>query len=65
MNLHFKILEKQSWDNQSNCVNTETFARLMYNDIMTVIAAHVLTGDSAVDVYANLQRIYANNKLDI
>lgn len=34
------------------------FSDLMVKDIMVVVAAHALSGDSAVDVFANLKRIY-------
>jgi hypothetical protein len=36
----------------------EKFAHLLLNDILTVVAAHVLTNESALDVYKNLRRIY-------
>ena len=36
----------------------EKFAELIVKDMMIVVAAHALSGDSAVDVFANLKRIY-------
>lgn len=36
----------------------EKFAELIVSDILKVVAAHALSGDSAVDVYANLIRLY-------
>ena len=34
------------------------FAQLIYKDIITVVAAQALSGDSALDVFINLERIY-------
>ena len=36
----------------------EKFAELIYKDIITVVAAHALSNDSAIDVFKNLKRIY-------
>jgi hypothetical protein len=36
----------------------EKFAHLLLNDMLTVISAHVLQNESALDVYKNLRRIY-------
>lgn len=34
------------------------FAELIYNDIITVVAAQALSNHSALDVFKNLKRIY-------
>jgi hypothetical protein len=39
-------------------VSAQRFAGLIYKDIITVVAAHALTNDSAMDVFKNLTRIY-------
>lgn len=36
----------------------EKFAQLIYKDIITVVAAQALMGESALDVFKNLKRIY-------
>lgn len=36
----------------------ETFAHLIYKDIISVVAAQALLGESAVDVFKNLKNIY-------
>ena len=38
--------------------DVEKFAELIYKDIITVVAAHALSNDSAIDVFKNLKRIY-------
>lgn len=39
-------------------VSAQRFANLIVKDIMRVVAAHALSNDSALDVFANLKRIY-------
>ncbi len=36
----------------------ERFADLIVKDIMQVVAAHALSNDSAIEVFANLKRLY-------
>lgn len=36
----------------------EDFADSLYKDIMLVVSAHVLSGDSAVQVFKNLKKLY-------
>lgn len=36
----------------------EDFADALINDILLVLAAHALSGDSATTAYANIQRLY-------
>lgn len=64
MNKHFCELAERATEakvlgtGQYALVNPEKFAELIYKDIMTVVAAHVLLNESALDVYKNLKRIY-------
>jgi hypothetical protein len=39
-------------------LNPEKFARLIYKDIITVVAAQAMMGETALDVFINLERIY-------
>lgn len=39
-------------------IDEEKFAALIVKDIMTTVAAHTLGGESALDVFVNLKRIY-------
>jgi hypothetical protein len=39
-------------------VSAEKFARLIYKDIITVVAAQAMMGETALDVFINLERIY-------
>ena len=36
----------------------EEFADMLFRDIITVVAAQALSNESALDVFANLKRIY-------
>ena len=36
----------------------EDFADMLIKDILLVLAAHALSGDSAVTAYANIKRLY-------
>lgn len=40
------------------CFDHEKFAELIYQDIITVVAAQALSNRSALDVFKNLKRIY-------
>ena len=41
----------------------EEFANLLYNDIITIVAAQALSHESALDVFTNLTRIYEGKNL--
>ena len=41
----------------------ETFANLIIKDIVITIAAQALMGESAVDVFTNITRIYTDQPL--
>ena len=62
MNERFKALAAQQGLVGPNIYVTqqelERFAQLIYKDISTVVAAHALSNDSALDVFKNLKRIY-------
>jgi hypothetical protein len=48
-------------ENQFDTTNlhiAEKLVDMVVRDIMLVVSAHALSGDSAVDVFANLKRIY-------
>jgi len=58
VNEQIRGFEKQCWDHQSNHLDTAKFAELIYKDIISVVAAQALLGESALDVFKNLQNIY-------
>lgn len=67
MNHRFKELAQQTdiWCDQNHYGDQhydlfweEKFAQLIYKDIITVVAAQALMGESALDVFKNLKRIY-------
>lgn len=70
MNEHFRKLAVEAKIIPPDYVNIDgdmfppglnKFAESIYKDIMTVIAAHVLLNESALDVYKNLKRIYGES----
>lgn len=67
MNERIREFEKQCWETKQvtndahswhTSFNAQKFADLLYNDIMTVVAAHALSNDSAMTLYKNLISIY-------
>lgn len=70
MNERFRELAKQAdiWCDQNYGSSNnhyaydlfweEKFSELIYNDIITVVAAQALLNESALDVFKNLRRIY-------
>ena len=43
-------------------IDLKEFYDLVVEDIMRVVAAHALSGDIAIDVFTNLQKLYQNEK---
>lgn len=52
------LFESDFDDEQNIKITMDIFAQLIYNDIITVVAAQALSNHSAMDVFKNLKRIY-------
>ena len=59
MNKHIKdLMLKSGYAYPELAPRAHNLCNSLVKDIMTVVAAHVLSGDTAADIFSNLKRIY-------